>query len=104
MDFTAQTRRIDDSDRQAGAKAGRAVERPRQLDDTDEIEISVAMSQAGGLFIADFLRSPARISEEGFEAILAAGIYRAMRGVDLDERLREKIANRKTRKKDQSSG
>lgn len=52
----------------------------------DEIEISVAMSAAGGQLVAAFIADPSAMSAERAAAKLAASVYQAMRQIDVNER------------------
>jgi len=60
-------------------------ERPGAAECAPEIEISTAMSQAGGRAVALYLSRPYAMSAEGWEAGVAAEAYRAMRRVDASE-------------------
>ena len=52
---------------------------------TSDVEISVAMSKAGGCAVAEFMSDPLRTSEEGWEVELAPLAYRTMLRIDLEE-------------------
>jgi hypothetical protein len=61
--------------------ADRLAQSGSMPDNSKEIEISMAMSQAGGRAVALFMGDPSRNAGEDWEARLAATAYRAMQRI-----------------------